>query len=77
MAEYFGYDRDQVYLRSGSWLTKGSFYSESAIRFSNLQNKIFRIAILSLKFEFVIGGKCKFQVQDSFLEYFYFGDWKI
>ena len=25
----------------------------------------------------VIGGKYKFQVQDSFFEYFYFGDWEI
>ena len=34
---------------------KGSFYSESAIRFSNLQKKkIFQITILSLKFEFVV-----------------------
>ena len=54
---------------------KGSFYSESAIRFSNLQKKIFQITILSLKaFLFtVIGGKFKFQVQDSDLEYFVFG----
>ena len=44
----------------------------------NLQKKIFRKAILSLKFKFpaklqytVIGGKFKFQVQDSFLEYFF------
>jgi len=36
---------------------KGGFYSESAIRFfrsPNLQNKIFRKTILSLKFEFVV-----------------------
>ena len=33
---------------------KGSFYSESAIRFSNLQKKICQITILSLKFEFVV-----------------------
>ena len=33
---------------------KGGFFSESAIRFSNLQNKIFQKTILSLKFEFVV-----------------------
>jgi hypothetical protein len=42
---------------------KGGFFSERAIRFSNLQiskTKIFQKTILGLKF--------KFQVQDSFLE---------
>ena len=34
--------------------TKGGFVSESAMCFSNLQKKIFQIAILSLKFEFVV-----------------------
>ena len=56
---------------------KGSFYSEGAIRFSNLQ-KIFQISILSLKVEFVvsvIGWKFKFKFQDSDLEYF-LGDLK-
>ena len=52
-------------------LIKGGFFSEIETRFSNLQK-----TILSLKFEFV-GGKFKFQVQDTFLEYFYFGDWEI
>ena len=33
---------------------KGSFYSESVIRFSNLQKNMFQITILSLKFEFVV-----------------------
>ena len=33
-------------------LTKGGFYSESAIRFSNLQKKILQKTILSLKFKF-------------------------
>ena len=36
---------------------KGGFFSESVIRFSNLQIskiKIFQITILSLKFEFVV-----------------------
>ena len=60
---------------------KGSFYSESVIRFSNLQKKIFQVTILSLKFEFFVycyGEKFKFQVQDSDLEYFFwrFGDLK-
>ena len=32
-------------------ISKGSFYSESAIRFSNLQNKIFQKTILDLKFK--------------------------
>ena len=47
-------------------LFKDGFSSESATRFSNLQTSkknIFQKTILSLKF--------KFQVQDSFLEYFY------
>ena len=52
--------------------TKGGFFSESAIRFSDIQisKKIFQKTILSLKF--------KFQAQDSFLEYFFlrFGDLK-
>ena len=34
-----------------SLCTKGGFFSESAIRFSNLQKKILQITILSLKFE--------------------------
>ena len=51
----------------------------------NLQKKLFQKTILSLKFKFsrqlqytVIGGKFKFQAQDSFLEYFFlrFGDLK-
>ena len=59
------------------------FFSESAIRFLNLQTskiKIFQKTIpscnLNLLFT-IIGGKFKFQVQDSFLEYFYFGDLEI
>ena len=51
---------------------KGVFFSESAIRFSDLQiskKKIFQKTILSLKF--------KFQAQDSFLEYFFFWDLEI
>ena len=52
--------------------SKGGFFSESVIRLSNLQisKKIFQKNILSLKF--------KFQVQDSFWEYYFwrFGDLK-
>ena len=64
---------------------KGGFFSEGGIRFSNLQHKIFQKTILNLKFKFpakkhftVIGGKLKFQAQDSFLEYLFlrFGDLK-
>ena len=46
------------------------------------KKKIFQKTILNLKFKFpannstytVIGGNFKFQAQDSFLEYFYFGN---
>ena len=50
--------------------SKVAFFSESAIRFSNLQmykKKYLKKTILSLKFEF--------QVQDSFLEYFFLEIW--
>ena len=60
-------------------LHKGGFFSESAFHFLHLQiskKKIFQKTILSLKFEFVIGGEFKFQAQDSYLEYF-FEDWEI
>ena len=43
--------------RAGGRVLKGGFFSERAIRFSNIQIskiKIFQITILSLKFEFVI-----------------------
>ena len=53
----------------GSLYAKGGFFSESAIRFSNLQRKIFQKTILNLKF--------KFQAPDSFMEYFFGGDWEI
>ena len=43
------------------WLGKGGFFSESAILFSDLQ-------ISRQKHLTVIGGKFKFQAQDSFLE---------
>ena len=49
--------------------SKGGFFSESAMRFLDLQKKLFQKTILSLKLQYtVIGGKFKFQVQDSFLE---------
>ena len=51
------------------WITKGGFFSESAMCFSNLQKNIFPKTILNLKF--------KFQAQDCFLEYFNFGDFEI
>ena len=65
-----------------SLAAKGGFFSESATHFSNLpisKIKIFQKTILRLTFEFVVyclGRKFKFQVQDSFLEYFYLGDLK-
>ena len=63
-------------------MAKGDFFSESGMCFSNLQNKIiFQNTILNLKFKFFannrIGGKFKFQAQDSFLAYFHFGDLEI
>ena len=64
-------------------ITKGGFFSESAIRFSNLpifkkkySKKLSSAWNLNLLFT-VIGGKFKFKFQDSFLEYFYFGDLEI
>ena len=57
---------------------------DSFFKSPNLQKKIFQKTILNLKFKFpakkhftVIGGKFKFQAQDSFLEYFFFGDLEI
>ena len=51
--------------------TKGGFFSESAIRFSNLQ-------ISKKKYSKKLSWtwNLKFQVQDSSLEYFFFGDLK-
>ena len=64
--------------------TKGGLFLESAIRFSNLQisKKKIQKTILNLKFKFptkntVIGGKFKFQVQDSFLEYSFLEIWRF
>ena len=62
---------------------KGGFYSESAIRFLDLQisktkysEKLSWAWNLNLLFT-VFGGKFKFQAQDSFSEYFFFGDLEI
>ena len=43
---------------------KGFFFSESAMRFSNLQKKIFPITILNLKFKFPANNN-KQQIQIS------------
>ena len=60
---------------------KGGFFSESLIHFLDLQiskKKLFQKTILSLKFKlptyYTILLLFKFQAQDSFLEYFFFGD---
>ena len=65
---------------SESRLSKGGFFSESAICFPNLQ-KIYsknypELEIkISRQYHFsVLGGKFQFQAQDSFLEYFF---WRI
>ena len=65
---------------------KGGFFSERAIRFSNLQIskiRIFQKTILSLKFKFpanysilLLAGNLNFKFRIVFLEYFYFGDLK-
>ena len=71
-------------LAFGAWfhdiMLKGGFYSESAIRFLDLQisktkysEKLSWAWNLNLLFT-VFGGKFKFQAQDSFSEYFFFGD---
>ena len=44
--------------------TKGSFFSEGVIRFSNLQKKIFQITILDLKFKFLANNSNQ-QIQTS------------
>ena len=56
---------------------------DSFLNSPNLQKKNSKKTILRLKFKFpaihftVIGGKFKFQVQDSYFEYSLLGDWKI
>ena len=70
---YIESDVQNLRLINGRFLTisKGGFFSESAMCFLDLQisKKIFQKTILSSKF--------KFQVQDSFLEYIFFGDLEI
>ena len=63
-------------------LSKGGFYSESAMRFLDLQiskknysEKLSWAWNLNLLFT-VIGGKFEFQAQDSFSEYFFLEIWK-
>ena len=63
-------------------LGKGGFFSERAIRFSNLQNKIFPKTILSLKFKFpanysilLLAGNLNFKFRIVFWNIF-FGDLK-
>ena len=62
--------------------TKGGFFQKVRCVFQ-ISKKDTPKTILNLKFKFpansytVIGGKFKFQAQDSFLEYFYFGDLEI
>ena len=50
---------------------KGGFFSESAFRFSNLP--ISKKKNSRPKHNTVMGGNSKFQVQDSFLEYLFWG----
>ena len=52
---------------SNSSKLKVVFFSESEIRFSNLQKILFQITIFNKLFT-VMGGNFKFQVQDSDLE---------
>ena len=66
----------------GSIDLKGGFYSESAIRFLDLQisktkysEKLSWAWNLNLLFT-VFGGKFKFQTQDSFPEYFFLEIWR-
>ena len=47
-----------------------AFFSESKIRFSNLQNKLLQITTLNLKFlPITINNLFQFQAQDSDLDY--------
>jgi hypothetical protein len=64
-------------------LTKGGFFSESEIRFSNLpisqkdHSKKLSWAWNLNKLFTDMGRDFKFQTQDSFLELFFYGDWEI
>ena len=67
--------------------TKGGFFSESAIRFLDLQflkKKIFQKTILNLKFKIpaqnsvmLWAGILNFKIKIVFLEYFFFRDSEI
>ena len=63
--------------------SKGGFFFikyDSFFKSPNLKKKIFQKSILNLKYKtspIILlgqGGNFKFQVQDSFLEYFFLGD---
>ena len=63
----------QSFAKKNSACTKGGFFSESAIHFSNIQisKKIFQKTILSLKFKIpahISKNLFKLQAQESFLE---------
>ena len=53
----------------GQFSTKGSFFSESAMKF-------FQIFKSPKKYSKKLSLKFKFQAQDSFLEYFFFEIWR-
>ena len=58
---------------------KGGFFSESEIRFSNLQNKLLQITILNLKFEIPAhNSKQLIQISSSgwFIGIIFWGDWE-
>ena len=64
-------------------MSKGGFFSESVIRFSNLQKKIFQKTILNLKFKFpanntklLLAGNLIFKLRIVFLECPFLGDLK-
>ena len=80
---YTNFDKIKFLRSLGKYIRKGGFFSESAIRFLDLQiskkkysNKL--SWTWNKKHYYVMGGNFKFQVQDSFLEYFFprFGDLK-
>ena len=60
--------------RNRKSITKGDFFSESAMCFSHFQNEYFKSLSWAWnlnKLFTVMGGKFKFQVQDSDLEYLF------
>ena len=68
-------------------VTEGGFFSESQIRFSNLQiskKKNFQKTILDLKFKFpanfsilLLAGNLNFKFRIVFLEYFFLEIWRF